>query len=147
MIPHIDEQLARWEAWLRSGKTRLGYPAQSAFVAAMAAAGDQQTPLPDEEALHLCAAVRALDPVLRITVETCYRTLRGRPVKEIARALGCSRQTVHDRISRAHVHILGSLLDLAAGIPVPPYPDTPDTPPNRRTACPNDNRLPHDNCA
>lgn len=123
MLPYIDDQLTRWEVWLRSDKIRLGYPRQSAFVRAMASKGDLP-PLPDEEALLMCAAIRALDPTLRVTVETYYHTMKHSTVAGIARQLGCSRQTVHDRISRAHVCILGLLNDLAAGLPVAPYPDT-----------------------
>lgn len=124
MIDYINDQLNRWSDWLRSGHTRLGYPRQSAFVSAMGGGRGAEITLPDEHAHAISIAVNALEPVLHETIQCYYRKMKSSGVDQIAKHLGCSRRTVYDRIDRAHVLIMGSLNDLAAGIPVPAWSES-----------------------
>ena len=119
MIPYIDAQLRRWSLWLASGRTRLGYPTRAAFVQVVG--GGARASLPDDDAMAVCHAVAALEPRLRDTVDCFYRSMRSCTAHEMAKHLGCSRDTVYERIDRAHTLILGYLNDIAAGIAVPPW--------------------------
>ena len=121
MIPYIDAQLVRWSAWLHTGRTRLGYPRQAAFVGAMGGGRGSAASLPDDEALAICTAIAALDPQLKATVECYYRSMQSCTGEQIGKHLGCSKRTVYDRIDRAHVCIMGFMNDIAADVPVPPF--------------------------
>ena len=127
MIVYINDQLNRWADWLGTGRARLGYPRCAAFVAAMGGGGGQRITLPDDEAMAICTAVAALEPRLHDTVDCYYRTMKNCTAAQIARQLGCSRDTVYARIDMAHNRIMGSLNDLAAGLPVPPFSFTSDS--------------------
>ena len=121
MIEYINTQLNQWAIWLRSGRTRLGYPSQSAFVSVMGGAAGPQVSLPDDEALSMSKAVNALEPRLKETVVCFYVHMSSCTANELARHLNVSRDTVYERINRAHVQIMGYLNDDAAGIPVEPW--------------------------
>lgn len=119
MLPHIDAQLTAWAAWLSTGKTRLGYPRQAAFARAMG--GGRSTPpmIDDEAGMAICTAIAALDPQQRELLEAWYRSTTLCTATALARHFGVSRDTIYARMDRIHVLIMGWLLDLAAGIPVP----------------------------
>lgn len=105
MIPYIDAQLQRWAAWLKSGRTRLGYPGRSAFVAAMGGGRSSVPMIPDDEAMSIGSAVNALEPRLKSVVDCYYRTMTGCTVEQMANELGIHRDTVYDRIDTAHQRI------------------------------------------
>jgi DNA-directed RNA polymerase specialized sigma24 family protein len=121
MIPYINAQLVRWSDWLRTGHTRLGYPRRAAFVGAMGGGRGAAIHLPDDEAMAICTAVAALEPSLHAAVECYYRSMQNCTADQIAKHLSCSRRTVFDRIDRAHIHLIGYLNDLAAGVSVPAW--------------------------
>lgn len=124
MIDYINAQLNLWAEWERTGKTRLGYPKRAAFVASMSTPG-RPCILSDEEGLAIGRAVAALCPELRQVVDCFYKSMRSCTGDQIGRHLGISRATLFRRIDIAHNRILGSLNDIAADIPVPPW--TPES--------------------
>lgn len=109
MIAHIDQQLTYWARWMVADRVRLGYPRQSAFVAAISGARGRFVGLSDEQAWPICEAVRTLPPPLREVVECYYCHMPRSSAGEIARHLNCCRQTVYARLDRAHLSLLSDL--------------------------------------
>jgi len=120
MIEYINAQLNLWAEWERTGHTRLGYPGHAAFVTAMGGAGSSCA-MSDDRGVAMSRAVSALPPELFAVVDNVYRRMKTCTADQIARHLGCHRDTLYARLHRAHTAILGSLNDLEAGIPVFPY--------------------------
>lgn len=109
MHPEIDQRLVRWAQWMASDRIRLGYPRQSAFVAAMQGGSGRFVGMSDEQAWPICEAVRTLSPPLREVVECYYCRMPRSSATEIARHLHCCRQTVYARLDRAHAVLLGTI--------------------------------------
>lgn len=121
MIEYINTQLNHWATWIKSGRAHLGYPGKASFVGAYCGTPGQQALINDEEGMAMSKAVNALDPSLKETVMCFYVTMTSCTATEIARHLCCSRDTVYERIHRAHVQIMGYLNDIATGVPVEPW--------------------------
>ena len=119
MLTHIDAQLTAWAAWLSTGKTRLGYPRQAAFARAMGGGHSSAPTIDDETGMAICTAIAALDPQSRELLDAWYRSTSLCTGTALARHFGVSRDTIYARMDRIHVQLMGSLLDLAAGVPVP----------------------------
>lgn len=116
MIEYVDHQLNRWAAWLVTGNQRLGYPTRAAFVGAMGG-GSGVPALPDDQAMIVNRAVAALPPLQHQVVELVYRKMRSCPAEAIARELHCTRETVYNRLHRAHVLVMESMQDEAIAAP------------------------------
>lgn len=114
MIPHINDRLNKWARWVAIGrKVRgLGYPSVVAFARTIGTGHGE--PEFDEDAWEVDQACRALPAELRDLIALFYT--RVETVESIARKHGCSRDTIYVRLHTAHIHILGSLNDIAAGI-------------------------------
>lgn len=114
MIEHIHIQLERWARWNRVDTgPRLGYPRQAAFAGLMKG-GERQSsiqPLLDDDALEIGHAVRALEPELAAVVDRMYVSMRSCSVDEMAKDLGCCRDTLYTRLHRAHLAIKEALED------------------------------------
>jgi DNA-directed RNA polymerase specialized sigma24 family protein len=115
VIVYINQQLNEWGLWSMSGgRVTLGYPHQAPYCRLMprsASGGSAVSSLADDEAMRIERAVRALPPDLRRLVVIFYVKMRSAPAESIAKHLHCCRDTVYARLHRAHVLVMGELMD------------------------------------
>jgi len=112
MIEYINTQLNHWAQWVRSGKVRLGYPREAAFMRPLR--GGRPADINDDDAMDIERAVqglRTLAPEQHRVVELFYLRMPSAGGDVIAGLLGCSRDTVYARLHRAHLSIMESLQD------------------------------------
>jgi DNA-directed RNA polymerase specialized sigma24 family protein len=109
MIDYINTKLNLWAAWAATGRTRLGYPREAAFMSAMR--GGRPAEINDGDAMTIEHAVRILAPEQRQVVTLYYLRMRSCAADQIARECGCSRDTVYHRLHRAHLAIKEALED------------------------------------
>lgn len=111
MIIYINEKLNQWGLWCLSGRERIGYPKQAAFLRLMPSSGAGCLEMCDDEAMQVNRAVQRLDRDLRRVVDLFYIKMRSCPAESIARDLKCSRDTVYARLHRAHLVVMGAIED------------------------------------
>lgn len=104
MIEHINRRLVSWADWVALGRRigGLGYPTRSTIYR-MPGSGGNMTPALAEDCMLTEKAVHALDPTLRAVVMQFY--LRAGTSESHAKALQCSRETVYNRLHRAHQRV------------------------------------------
>ena len=122
MIQHIDDRLQQWALWLtRREDSGLGLPHQAAFMRDAPPSNDARrqsyVPLNDFECADTDRAVCALRPELRKVIDESYRF--GNSLNDKLRRCGCEKRTYYRRLDAAHLHIMGYLNDLSAGIALP----------------------------
>ena len=134
MIPYIDSLLNRWALW-RAGANRGALGAKISSVYGLGAIGlavdaapdpNRFVPVDDVECYETDRAVAALPPELRRVVDEVYIYVAATSDEKM-RNCGCgSSATFYRRLHEAHNHVMGSLNDLAAGVPVKPWRVTVD---------------------
>lgn len=104
-IEDIERRLLNWARWRRgAGSGGLGYSTVNlAGDGGRSGYRESTVPTLSCEAEETDQAVRALDSVLRRTVEVFYLDNSG--VVQHARRLACSERTVYARVCVAHLHI------------------------------------------
>jgi hypothetical protein len=125
MIDYINARLnmwARWRSGARFSSSRSPYPIYNlpkSPEADDAPPKQSFVPIREEECWHVDKAVCALRPERRDLIEVFY--LWVIPMDQKFKACGCCSSTFYDRLHAAHQDILGYLLDLEAGVPVPAW--------------------------
>lgn len=121
---YVEARLNRWRAWYlagrRPGPERVISSWGPLILDRNVGGGDaavKPVKVDPTEAIQTDKAVDALAYDLRCAVHEVY--LKGGTVEQKARSLGCHRDTVYDRISRANTKLLGYFNDQAAGISLP----------------------------
>jgi DNA-directed RNA polymerase specialized sigma24 family protein len=106
MIPYIDEQLRQWAMWCLTGRDKLGFPRQSAFLNGQPVESKGRgLEICDEVALEIQGGVNSLHPDLKRTVVLFYLKMRSCDSATIARAMRIHRDTLYDRLHRAHLKV------------------------------------------
>jgi predicted DNA-binding protein (UPF0251 family) len=124
MIDYINKQLNEWARWRASDRMTLRHMlgAKNCWPQMLGEAESTETvrqhgtlvPLNDLECCHTDKAVCLLPDDLRLVVMEFYTRIGT--AETTARRLGIDKSTLFRRIDRAHIHIMGSLNDLAAGL-------------------------------
>lgn len=106
MIPHINDRLNVWAAWVAGGRrvVGLGYPSQVSFARMTPGASGLRAPIENEVAWEIERAVHRIEPNLRDVVEQFY--LRAGTADSHAKALRICRDTLYVRIHMAHTRIM-----------------------------------------
>ena len=119
---YVEARLNRWRVWYHLGRR----PGPERVISSWGPCildrnvgqhGKASAKVDPGESLETDRAVDALVFELRAAVHEVY--LKGGTMEQHARALGCHRDTVYDRLARANCKLLGYLNDMAAGIPLP----------------------------
>ena len=107
MIQYVNHLLNQWGIWCISGREKLGYPRQAAFLNGQPhPSGGTVLVVCDEEAMQINRAVQALDRDLRKTVEFFYIKMRSCDQVTIGKALGISDRALRDRLDRAQIKVM-----------------------------------------
>lgn len=106
---YIKARLNQWAEWsLQRSSGGLGYPRECPYTRMQARSGGGfVSPDIDVDAMEIESAVSELPEPFRTTVRVFY--VAPGTVEQKAADLRCHRDTVHSRIQRAHIIILGWL--------------------------------------
>jgi DNA-directed RNA polymerase specialized sigma24 family protein len=119
---YVESRLNRWSIWYLSGR-RPGPDRVASWWGPMVLDRNVKSELRAQpkvdptETMETDRAVDALVFELRAAVHEVY--LKGGTMEQKARALHCCRMTLHRRIERANITLLGYFNDQAAGVDLP----------------------------
>lgn len=123
---YVEMRLNRWAAWYHAGERPGPCRIESwwgPMILNRSVAQTGRVPVrvsfDPVEAELTDRCVRALPGELRLVVFEVYT--RGGTMEQKARTLGCCRDTVYERVSRANVKLLGFFNDVEAGVALPVY--------------------------
>ncbi len=107
MIPYINHLLDQWGIWCISGRDKIGYPRQAAFLNGQPQpARGAPLAICDDDALQINRVVNQLDRDLQKLVTLFYVKMRSCDGVTIAKAAGCGRTKFYDELHRAHVAVM-----------------------------------------
>ena len=104
MIEHVHDRLQRWAAWVIGGRrvSGLGY-SRCTLSREVAGGRIDTTPDVEQDCCDTDQAVKELDPKLSEAVQVFYLS-RG-SVAQKARDVGCSRDTLYERVKSAQARV------------------------------------------
>lgn len=120
---YVEGRLNRWRVWYlsdrRPGPDRVISSWGPLILNRNVADPTRERPVKVDptETMETDKAIDALVYELRAAVHEVY--LQGGTMEQKARALGCHRDTVYERLNRANHKLLGYFNDIAAGIDLP----------------------------